>query len=151
MQNKIEAGRNVADHLLRAERVLDEALAETTALKLALVSAQGTFQLAPAVFEKLVANVEAAEIALHHGQRHQKRAHLNLLRLKADEGLDPVPFGCDKPTLGITGGDASLSLTPDEADGPLATWVSSSASSSFSLPPAAMPFGEAGLRSGLPA
>ncbi len=150
MEKKIEGGKLVAEHMLRAEEVVAQALAETTAFKLALVAAQSHFLLQPAVFEKLVANVEASEVAILQAQRSQKRAHINVLKIRADEGMSEEPFGCDKSCFPANLGRASASgLTISDAGVHMAPWPSSSVSSSSCLPPAAMPSGEAAPRSGL--
>ncbi len=152
MLTKIEGGRLVAEHMLRVEEVVAQALAETTAFKLALVAAHSSFSLQPAVFEKLIANVEASEVAILQAQRSQKRAHLNVLKIRADEGMSDDPFGCDKSCFPANFGRASASiLTKSQSGVHVFPWLSSSDSSSSCLPPAAMPSGEAEPRSGLQA
>jgi hypothetical protein len=152
MQEKIEGGKLVAEHMLRAEEIVALALAETTAFKLALVAAQSKFTLQPAIFDKLISNVEVSEVAILQAQRSQKRAHLGVLRIRADEGMDDLPFGCDKSCFPASfGRTSSSSLTADQGGVHVLPWLSSSDSNSSFLPPVAMRSGEAEHRSGLQA
>lgn len=152
MKNKIEGGKLVAEHMLRAEQVVADALAESTAFKFALIAAQSQFSLQPAIFASLIASVEASEVAILHAQRNQKRAHIKVLRIRSDERLADESFGCDKSCFpAAMGADRPPSLTKGYGAVHAPSWHSSLASSSSYSPSAATASGEAEHRSGLQA
>lgn len=154
--NKIDAGRLLVGPLLAGEDALEKALAELTALDLALVAAQRTFALQPAAFEALVAETGKARAALIAARRSQRRVHVGILRIRADEGMEEDPFGCDRSCFPATGAraqadDGTPILTAGRADDRVAPWHSSSAFSSSWWASAATPSGGAERRSGSPA
>lgn len=155
MSKKIEAGRLIADPLLLGEQAIEDALARLTALDLALVAAQSEFKLLPGAFEALVGDTAKTRAALIAARRSQRRVHVGIIRIRADEGMGEIPFGCDRsclpPFSASNGAGATPILTEGHSDDRGEGWLSSSASSSSLQGSASTLSGGAEHRSGLQA
>jgi hypothetical protein len=99
MQNKIEAGRRVAARLLPGEDCLDQTLAAVRALESEIVAAQAQVGVPPATYEAVLGEVRATQAALKAARRNMRRVHVNVLRIRADEGMGEEEFGCTRVCL----------------------------------------------------
>lgn len=103
MKDKIEAGRRVVARLFPAENTIDDALVANAALTIATVEGRKVLQSPCGANQKALAALQAAGAHLVEARQATVLAHAEFVRIRADEGLETVPFGCDQPCLSTEG------------------------------------------------
>ena len=99
MNKKLEAGKRVASRLFPAENTIDEALVANAALMIATVNARRELQAPCGVNQGALAELMAAGNLLIEARQKTVRAHAKFVQIRADEGMEEYPFGCEHPCL----------------------------------------------------
>ncbi len=99
MNEKLEAGRRVASRLFPAENTIDEALVANASLVIATVTARRELQAPCGTNQSVLAELMAAGNHLIEARQKTVRAHARFVQIRADEKMEELPFGCERPCL----------------------------------------------------
>ena len=102
MNKKLEAGQRVAARLFPAENTIDDALVANASLVIATVTARRELQAPCGTNQGVLTELMAAGNLLVEARQKTVRAHAKFVQIRADEGMDELEFGCQRPCLEST-------------------------------------------------